>query len=37
MIIREFLYVVNFRDLSNNNIQEFADNTFKNLRNLKTL
>ena len=37
MIIRKSLYVVNFRDLSKNKIQELADNTFENLRNLKTL
>ena len=37
MIIREFLYVVNFRDLSYNKIQKFADYTFKDLQNLKTL
>ena len=38
MIIRESLYVVNFRDLSKNKIQELADNTFRNqLENLKTL
>ena len=37
MIIREFLYVVNFRDLNNNKIQKLADNTFKDLQNLKTL
>ena len=37
MIIRKSLYVVNFRDLSYNNIQELADNTFRDLGNLKTL
>ena len=36
-IIREFSYVVNFRDLSKNKIHELADNTFKDLGNLKTL
>ena len=37
MIIREFLYVVNFRDLSNNEIEKLADNAFKDLGSLKTL
>ena len=37
MIIRELLYVVNFRDLSNNEIHELTDNTFRDLRNLETL
>ena len=37
MIIREFLYVVNFRDFSNNEIQKLADHAFKDLGSLKTL